>query len=131
MSHDRAVRARVASLSLAILTLVTAPAAWAAAPSPKVYRDMSDVERSAAIQAYDQARLDLRAMGVDKIYPQFALDMAKFPRQGVAHRNVLVVLCKFPSESGSPSSGPAAVSTPRYFYNHLFSDDPNDGLTSL
>jgi M6 family metalloprotease-like protein len=125
------VRARVASLSLAILTLVTAPAAWAAAPSPKVYRDMSDVERSAAIQAYDQARLDLRAMGVDKIYPQFALDMAKFPRQGVAHRNVLVVLCKFPSESGSPSSGPAAVSTPRYFYNHLFSDDPNDGLTSL
>jgi M6 family metalloprotease-like protein len=44
---------------------------------------------------------------------------------------VLVVLCKFPSEGGFPAQGPSSVSTPRYFYNHLFSDDPNDGITSL
>jgi len=131
LSHDRVVRSRVVALSLTFLSLVVAPNAWAVAPSPKVYQNMSDAQRSAALKAYDQARLNLRAMGVDEVYPQFALDMAKFPRQGVAHRNVLVVLCKFPSEGGSPSSGPAAVSTPRYFYNHLFSDDPNDGITSL
>ena len=69
---------------------------------------------------------------MDRIYPQFALDMAKLSaREGVAHRNILVVLCKFPAEGGFPAQGPSGVSTPRYFYNHLFSDDPNDGITSL
>jgi M6 family metalloprotease-like protein len=134
LSHHRAVRARRAALSLTfavLLAAVIAPAAWAAAPSPKVYQNLPEAERSAAIKAYDSARLNLRAMGVDRIYPQFALDMAKYPRQGVAHRNVLVVLCKFPSEGGFPAQGPSSVSTPRYFYNHLFSDDPNDGITSL
>ena len=60
-----------------------------------------------------------------KVFPQFALDLSKFPRDGVAHRNILVVLCQFSDEK------PASVSTPRYFHNLFFSDDPNDGLISL
>jgi M6 family metalloprotease-like protein len=129
------VRARSTALffSFAVcLTWIAVPqSARAAAPSPKVYQNLSEVERSAALRSYAATRDSLRAHGVDRIYPQFALDMAKYPRQGVAHRNVLVVLCKFPSEGGSPAAGPASVSTPRYVYNHLFSDDPKDGLTSL
>ena len=134
MSHHRAVRARFAALSLtfaAFVLLAAAPGARAAAPSPKVFENIPEVERSAALRAFTATHDSLRAFGVDKIYPQFALDFAKYPRQGVAHRNVLVVLCKFPSESGSPAQDPASVSTPRYFWRHLFSDDPTDGITSL
>jgi M6 family metalloprotease-like protein len=57
--------------------------------------------------------------------------MAKFPRGGVAHRNVLVVLAQFPAEGTAPARVPDAKSTPFYYYRLFFSDDPNDGITSL
>ena len=107
------------------------PAARAAAPSPKVYEGLSPSAREAALRAYKARSERLRAAGVDRIYPQFALDMAKYPREGVAHRNVLVVLCRFPAEGTAPAQGPSSVSTPFYVWRHFFSDDPNDGIISL
>ena len=69
--------------------------------------------------------------GVDRIYPQFALDMAKFPRDGVAHRNILVVLAEFPVEGANPAVSASNKSTPYYYHRMFFSDDPNDGFISL
>lgn len=107
------------------------PAARAAAPSPKLLASMSPEARAAALQNYKVTFDRLHAAGVDKIYPQFALDMAKYPREGVAHRNVLVILCKFPAEGTAPAQGPSSVSTPFYVHRHFFSEDPNDGIISL
>ncbi len=135
MSSDRirgvgALGARLVLVALAWLATAP-PDARAAAPSPKLLAEMAPAARAQAIRAYTAARDRLRGSWVDKIYPQFALDMAKYPRQGVAHRNLLVVLCKFPSEGSAPAQGPASVSTPFYVYRHFFSDDPNDGIISL
>ncbi|MGH7680912.1 MAG: M6 family metalloprotease domain-containing protein, partial [Candidatus Eiseniibacteriota bacterium] len=110
---------------------VLAPNARAAAPSPKLLATMSPEARAAALQNYKRTFDRLHAQGVDRIYPQFALDMGKYPREGVAHRNLLVILCKFPAEGSSPAQAPASVTTPFYVYKHFFSDDPNDGLISL
>ena len=135
MTSDRirgvgALGARLVLVALAWLATAP-PDARAAAPSPKLLAEMAPAARAQAIRAYTAARDRLRGSWVDKIYPQFALDMAKYPRQGVAHRNLLVVLCKFPSEGSAPAQGPASVSTPFYVYRHFFSDDPNDGIISL
>ncbi|MGE5178770.1 MAG: M6 family metalloprotease domain-containing protein [Bacteroidota bacterium] len=72
-----------------------------------------------------------KAGGVDRAYPQFALDMAKYPRGGVAHRNILVVLAQFPAEGTDPALAPSSQDTPFYYWRLFFSDDPNDGITSL
>jgi len=79
-----------------------------------------------------QATFDsLRATGVDKIFPQFALDMAKYPRGGVAHRNILVILVQFPAEGTSPAKNPSPASTPAYYQKMYFSDDSTDNVISL
>jgi len=127
---------RAAKLALVLTLGITANLALpygarGAAPSPKLYEHMAPAQRQFAM-ARAKATLDsLRPRGVDRIYPQFALDMAKYPREGVAHRNLLVILCKFPSEGGAPAQAPASVTTPFYVYRHFFSDDPNDGIISL
>jgi len=54
------VRTRRTALSLTLaifLAAVIAPAARAAAPSPKVYQNLSEVERSAALKAYELSPL--------------------------------------------------------------------------
>ncbi|HET9250684.1 MAG TPA: M6 family metalloprotease domain-containing protein [Candidatus Eisenbacteria bacterium] len=115
-----------AALSLALVAAslaATAPDARAAAPMPRPgTASASDAERSGALQSggWDQV-----VIPHSKSFPQFALDLSKFPRDGVAHRNILVVLCQFSDQK------PASVSTPRYYHNLFFSDDPNDGLISL
>jgi immune inhibitor A len=68
---------------------------------------------------------------IDHAPAQFALDLAKFPRDGVAHRNVLVVLVEFPADSYGPAVKHAAPSTPAYYNRLLFSDDPIDNFTSM
>jgi M6 family metalloprotease-like protein len=119
------------ALTLCIASILAPRVARAAAPSPKLFEHLAPSERRAAFKR-TVARLDsLRPKGVDRIYPQFALDMAKYPRGGVAHRNLLVVLCKFPAEGGAPAQAPSSVTTPFYVYRHYFSDDPNDGIISL
>ena len=72
-----------------------------------------------------------RASGVDRIYPQFALNPAKFPSDGVAHRNILVVLCDFDGDAFGPAVYHNSQSTPEYYNKLLFSDDPNDGIISM
>src|SRR5689334_11648206 len=115
----------------AVLLAALSRPAVASAPSPKLFENLSASERNAAMQHY-QAKFDsLSATGVDKICPQFALDMAKYPRGGVAHRNILVVLCKFPAEGGSPAKNPSAASTPAYYQKMYFSDDSTDNVISL
>jgi hypothetical protein len=106
LGQHPAVRAHRAALSLTFAVFfaaVIAPAAWAAAPSPKVYQNLPEAERSSAIKAYVSARLNLRAMGVDRIYPQFAptwpvsaagsppnvLAARKFPSEGLPRRDRL------------------------------------------
>ena len=79
-----------------------------------------------------QATFDsLRQSGVDKIYPQFTLDLAKYPRGGVAHRNILVVLCQFPGEGTAPAKSAASASKPSYYQKLYFSDDSTDDVISL
>ena len=112
------------SFALGAAILLTVPhVARAAAPMPRPgSAGASDAQRSGTLRTggWDQA-----VIPHSKVFPQFALDLSKFPRDGVAHRNILVVLCQFSDEK------PASVSTPRYFHNLFFSDDPNDGLISL
>jgi immune inhibitor A len=108
-----------------LLGTATVPArdARAAAPSPRISESRTDGKASTALRSSALARE--RHPGVDQVFPQFALDLAKFPRGGVAHRNILVVLCQFSDEKA------ASVSTPRYFHRLFFSEDPNDGIVSL
>ncbi len=120
-----------AVLLMAGLTAITPDRARAAAPSPRHYEGMAPEVRAAAERAFAENFEPFRRSGVDRIYPQFALDMAKYSREGVAHRNLLVVLCKFPSEGSAPAQGPSSASTPFYFHRNFFSDDPNDGKISL
>ncbi len=72
-----------------------------------------------------------RGQGVDRVYSQFALDTAKYPRGGVAHRNILVVLCDFDGDPFGPGVHHSSASTPGYYHKLFFSDDPNDGIVSL
>lgn len=109
----------------------TAPAA-AVSVSPRVLEAArKDPAAAAALQARIARWEATKALGVDRAYPQFALDMAKYPRGGVAHRNILVILAQFPAEGTSPAKVPAAASTPFYYHRLFFSDDPNDGIISM
>lgn len=92
---------------------------------------MTAAARAGALRRYMASHDNFRRQGVDRIYPQFALDMAKYPPGGVAHRNLLVILCKFPAEGSAPAQGPSLESTPFYVHRNFFTDDPGDGLTSL
>jgi immune inhibitor A len=119
------------TLALAALSGAGPREARAAGISPRVLaaaRGTPDAARLArSAQRYQQSR----ALGVDRIYKQFALDMAKYPRGGVAHRNVLVVLCDFDGDSFGGGVHHSEKSTPGYYNRLLFSDDPNDGIISM
>ena len=68
--------------------LVSPRGALAAAPSPRLYEGMAPAERRLALTRVQTTLDSLRRGGVDRIYPQFALDMGKYPREGVAHTSV-------------------------------------------
>src|SRR5688572_3603269 len=126
---------RIAAAVIAVLTgfAVTAPRdAGAVGVSPRVLEAARTSPTAAAALRQRQSRYEAaKHQGVDRIYPQFALDMAKYPRGGVAHRNVLVVLAQFPAQGTAPAWGPSPQSTPFYYHRLLFSDDPNDGIISM
>ncbi len=120
-------------LVLALAALLAGPAreARAAAISPRVIAAARGTPDEALLAQQAQRYQMSRAWGVDKIYKQFALDMAKFPRGGVAHRNILVVLCDFDADNFGGAVHHDSRDTPGYYNRLLFSDDPNDGIISL
>ena len=121
----------------AIAIVATAMAAPSSAPlraasvSPRVLEAARGTSEEAAVRERAARYARSKSGGVDRIYPQFALDMAKYPRGGVAHRNILVVLAEFPQEGIAPAVSASNKSTPYYYYRMFFSDDPNDGFVSL
>ena len=117
---------------MGLISLAVVPrAARAASVSPSVVRAVRGTPAEADIARGVDLLNRAKQRGVDRVPARFALDMAKYPRGGVAHRNVLVVLAKFPADGSSPAQGPAGNSTPFYYQKRLFSDDPNDGLISM
>ena len=129
----RAWRAAFLSAAVALTALSTATPreSRAAAISPQVVAAARGTPQEALLAKQAQRYQLSRAWGVDRVYPQFALDLAKFPRGGVAHRNILVVLCDFDADAFGPAVHHAAKSTPGYYNRLFFSDDPNDGIISL
>jgi immune inhibitor A len=118
-------------LGIAALAMGTAPAG-AVSVSPRVLEAARNSPSEAAALRERLGRYEAsKAQGVDRHFPQFALDMARYPRGGVAHRNILVVLAQFPGEAGAPARAPSAASTPFYYHRLLFSEDPNDNIISL
>jgi len=106
--------------------------AGAVSVSPRVLEAARKDPKAAADLRDRLARWEAsKATGVDRAYPQFALDLAKYPRGGVAHRNILVVLAQFPASGVEPARVPSNASTPAYYQRLFFSDDPNDGIISL
>ena len=125
-------RGALAAALAALLCCTIAPrAAHAVAVSPRVVAAARGTDEEARVRdrlaRYDAAR----AQGVDRVDPAFALDLAKFPRDGVAHRNVLVVLVDFPSDGYGPALRASGTSKPSYYHRLFFSDDPTDGVTSM
>ena len=112
-------------------SLVTSNRGFAAGISPTVIRAVRGTPAEADIQRGIDLLTRAKGQGVDRVPRAFALDLAKYPRGGVAHRNVLVVLAKFPAEGFSPAQGPASASTPFYFQRRFFSEDANDGIISM
>ena len=118
-------------LALAACMFALPQSSHAAPISPRVLAaargtpDEARVTRNA--MRYEQSR----AWGVDKIYPSLGLNMAKYPRDGIAHRNLLIVLADFDGDAFGPAVHPSAQSTPGYYHRLFFSDDPNDGIISL
>jgi immune inhibitor A len=119
------------TLALAALSAVPAREGRAAGISPRILAAARGTPDEALLAKQAQRYQLSRAWGVDKIYKQFALDMAKYPRDGVAHRNILVVLCDFDGDAFGGAVHHSAASTPGYYQKLLFSDDPNDGIISL
>lgn len=114
----------------AALAMHAAPAR-AVSISPRLLEAAKTPAQATALRER-QARYEaMKSKGVDKVFPQFTLDMAKYPRGGVAHRNILVVLAQFPGEGANPPWSPASASTPFYYNRVFFSNDPNDGIISL
>jgi len=125
--------AALVSFTLALAALTAAPAreGRAAGISPRILAAARGTPDEALLAKQAQRYQLSQAWGVDKIYKQFALNMAKYPRDGVAHRNILVVLCDFDGDAFGPAVHHSAASTPGYYQKLLFSDDPNDGIISL
>jgi hypothetical protein len=119
----------LASLSLAILALVTAPAAWPPRPRPRCTGHVRGPARAPRSKPTIRRASTSGRWVCDKIYPQFALDWRSSRARAWPPERARRAL-QVPSEGGSPSSGPRRCSTRSFFYNHLFSDDPNDGLTT-
>ncbi len=125
--------ARAASAAACLALFLAAPPrpALAVAVSPRVVAAARGTPEEAALQERIARYERARALGVDQPRPEFTLNMAKFPRDGVAHRNILVVLAEFDADSYGPALHHAPQSTPEYYQQLLFSDDPTDGITSL
>ncbi len=122
---------RILILAFAALSFLPAREARAAALSPRIVAAARGTADEAKM-IENQKRYELsRALGVDKIYPAFSLDLAKYPRGGVAHRNILVVLCDFDGDNFGGAVRHSAASTASYYTKLLFSDNPNDGIISL
>ncbi len=119
------------SLTLSLLLPTGSRPARAADVSPRVIEAARALGQEALLAKNTQRYKLSRALGVDQIYPAFNLDLAKYPRDGVAHRNLLVVLCDFPADAFGPAVHHGPASTPGYYNRLFFSDDPNDGIISL
>jgi len=104
-------------------------AGFATAPSPAL-RAQAEAGNAAA-RAKVNTWLSSRGTWVDRVDKSFALDLTRYPRGEVAHRNILVVLAKFPSDGDGLAISASSNSTPGYYQRLFFSDDPNDGFTSV
>ena len=127
-------RFRVAMAIAATAAALAAPVAGplhAASVSPRVLEAARGTPEESAVRERMLRYANSKALGVDRLYPRFALDMAKYPRGGVAHRNILVVLAEFPVEGIAPAVTASNKSTPYYYNRMFFSEDPNDGFVSL
>ena len=118
-------------LALAAVILVPAREARAARLSPRIVAAARGTPDEARVIQQNQRYEASRANGVDKIFPSFGLNLAKYPRGGVAHRNVLVVLADFDGDVYGGAVHHSDASTPGYYNRMLFSDDPTDGIVSL
>src|SRR6185295_6846132 len=85
--------------SLLSLFMFAASQAHAAALSPRIVAAARGTADEAKMNANAKRYEMSRAWGVDKIHPAFNLNLAKYPRGGVAHRNILVVLCDFDADN--------------------------------
>jgi M6 family metalloprotease-like protein len=124
-------RTGIVVLALAASALVAPRPSRAAAISPHVVAAARGTAQEALLTRNAQRYEMSRALGVDRVYSQFALDFAKYPRDGVAHRNILVVLCDFDGDAFGGAVHHSSQSTPGYYNRLFFSDDPNDGIISL
>lgn len=120
-----------AGLTLCLLLPAGPRQARAADVSPRVVEAARAAGQEALLRKNIERYKMSRAWGVDQIYPSYGLNMAKYPRDGIAHRNLLVVLCDFPADAFGPAVHHGAASTPGYYNRLFFSDDPNDGIISL
>ena len=120
-----------AAVAATVLATATPREARAAAISPRVVAAARGTSQEPLLSQHAERYQMSRAWGVDRVYPQFALNLAKYPREGVAHRNILVVLCDFDADPFGPAVHHGAKSTPGYYNRLFFSDDPNDGIISL
>jgi immune inhibitor A len=128
----RTIAAAAAAIALGwVLGLVGAERAAAVPPAPWLLQRAKGTALEADVQAQIDRWQALRAGGADRVHPQFALSPARYPRGGVARRNILVVLAKFPSDGFGGAVSPASKSTPGYYQRLFFSDDPNDGFISV
>ena len=120
------------SLLAATLALIGAAApARAAAPAPWLLERARGTPQEAEIREQIRRWSELRAGGADKVHEAFALSPSRYPRGGVARRNILVVLTQFPSDQFGGAVKPSSKSTPAYYQRLFFSEDPNDGITSV
>src|SRR4029077_13474642 len=97
------------TIALVALTPVSPPNARAAAVSPRVVSEALGSSQGPALSRQIERYQLSRAWRGDKIYSQFALDLATSPRGGVAHRNLLVVLCDFDADAFGPAVHPNAM----------------------
>jgi len=118
-------------LALAVLIVLPVREGRAAPLSPRVLAAARGTPDEALLLRQAQKYQRSQAQGVDRIYKQFALNLAKFPRGGIAHRNILVVLCDFNGDAFGGAVHHNAASTPGYYNKLFFSEDPNDGIVSL
>jgi immune inhibitor A len=122
----------VAALAAMLATALLPHPASAVPVSPRVLMETRGTAEEAPIAArMARYRLAQASGQIDRAPSQFALDLAKFPRDGVAHRNILVILVDFPADSYGPALVHSSASTPAYYNRLLFSDDPNDNFISL
>jgi immune inhibitor A len=126
------VRALAAAIVALALSAGAARLVSAAAPAPWLLERARGTPEEAAVRDQIRRWSELRSRGgVDQVHPAFALSPARYPRGGVAHRNILVALVEFPSDQFGNAVKHSSKSTPSYYQKMFFSDDPNDGITSV